>query len=380
MHIHRAASGTEWPPVEFGTWRLWDTDTAWPWLEPKKGEWHFERLDGLVALAERNRVEVVLVLGLSPAWASARPDEKCSYAPGFAAEPKDLADWGNYVRTVARRYKGRIRYYETWNEPNLKGFYTGTTAKLLELVREARLALKEVDPDARVISPSATGGTMGIQWLEEFLARGGGDSVDIIGYHFYVAPGPPEAMVPLVKRVRDVAARHGVGEKPLWNTETGWMIEAKTHAVPTGGTGRRGRVLDETEAAGYLARTFLLGWALGIDRVYWYAWDNRDMGLVQDDGKTLKLPAVAYEQVRTWLAGARMDRCGPDLEGTWTCSLFREPGYMGWISWNPDRKVDLDPPEEVQRLRDLSGRKYPVRTGETVEVGPSPILLETRDP
>ena len=34
----------------------------------------------------------------------------------------DLDAWREYVRTVADRYRGRIRYWEVWNEPDLGGF------------------------------------------------------------------------------------------------------------------------------------------------------------------------------------------------------------------------------------------------------------------
>ena len=46
LHIHRGG-GIPWPVAPFGTWRLWDASVVWPWLEPKRGEWHFQALDAL---------------------------------------------------------------------------------------------------------------------------------------------------------------------------------------------------------------------------------------------------------------------------------------------------------------------------------------------
>ena len=40
--------------------------------------------------------------------------------------PQDLADWDDWVRQVATRYKGRITAYQPWNEANLTTFSTGT--------------------------------------------------------------------------------------------------------------------------------------------------------------------------------------------------------------------------------------------------------------
>ena len=45
----------------------------------------------------------LLVLAHSPAWASARPDERNAYKPGMAAEPARMDDWRNYVRMVGQR-------------------------------------------------------------------------------------------------------------------------------------------------------------------------------------------------------------------------------------------------------------------------------------
>jgi len=74
LHVHRGGQ-IPWPVAPFGSWRLWDANVAWPWLEPKKGEWHFQALDTLVALAEEHHVDVLLPLARSPNWASARPTD-----------------------------------------------------------------------------------------------------------------------------------------------------------------------------------------------------------------------------------------------------------------------------------------------------------------
>ena len=275
MHIHRAGGATPWPEVPFAEWRLWDAFVAWPSLEPRKGQWHFEMLDRYVALAERGGVGLLLPLGLSPAWASSRPSEKSTYSPGNAAEPTDIRDWRTYVRTVATRYKGRIHEYEIWNEPNLKGFWTGDVGQMIDLTREAYEVIHRIDPDARVVSPSATGPN-GAGWLREFLRRGGGQYVDVIGYHFYVMPQPPEMMVPLINNVREVMRENGAGAKPLWNTETGWGYP---------------RPFPSRElAASYLVRAHLLAWSSGVQRFYWYAWDNHtwvSLQTTEPDNSTL---------------------------------------------------------------------------------------------
>jgi hypothetical protein len=388
MHIHHmlrgAAQPTPWPPIPFGTWRLWDAYVAWPWVEPEKGKWDFANLDKYLSQAEQNRVDVLLPLGLSPAWASARPTEKSGYSPGYAAEPRDLNDWRNYVRTIATRYKGRVHAYEIWNEPNLKSFYSGSLTQLVQLASVAYQTLREIDPTIIVCSPVFTGAG-GLSMFEQYLKAGGTRYADVIGYHFYVNPAPPEEMVDLTQRVKEVMVRNGVGNKPLWNTESGWAIQNTQSVVePAAGKGFNSIVLQPDPAAAYVARAYILSWASGVSRFYWYSWDNFDMGLVDHDGRTLKSPAIAYGEIQKWLIGARMDSCTTDTSETWTCAISRDGGYHGWIVWNPSTcrtfNYPVPPQWNVIRLINLWGHEYALASGASVEVTVMPNLLEAPGP
>lgn len=374
---------TPWPTVPFGALRLWDTQTAWPNLQPSKNKWNFIQLDKYVALAEQHHVEVMLTVGLTPQWISSRPHEPSNYGPGNAALPNNINAWEDYVRTVAERYKGRIQAYELWNEPTTisKGDFSGSPAQMVQLARVAYQTIKEVDPTVTVVSPSTTGSS-GMRWLDEFLKAGGGKYADVIGDHLYTTPHPPEDIVPLAQQVEQIMQRDGVGNKPLWDTETGYAIQNKqstVKAVP--GSGLLSAVLPADEAAAFVARTYILAWAVGISRLYWYAWDNWNMGLVDRDGKTLKSPAIAYGQVENWLVGAMMKSCGSNAEGTWTCEISR-PGYRGWILWNPTATRHLIPFHipvswHVSRVRDLLGHVATVKPGATFEISIMPHLLDS---
>src|ERR1700733_14335677 len=209
MHIHLTVTasgmdpGRPWPSVLIPEWRLWDAGTPWPNIEPRKGGWHFNELDVYLNLAAEHKTQVLLPLGLSPAWASARPGEPSISGPGIAAEPRDLEDWRTFVRVIVTHCKGRVAAYEIWNEPNLKSYWTGDVDKLVLLTREASKIIRSIDPQAIIVSPSITG-SYGTKWFAEFLSKGGGEDVDVIGYHFYVNPAPPEAMVPVMQEVKKI--------------------------------------------------------------------------------------------------------------------------------------------------------------------------------
>jgi hypothetical protein len=374
---------TQWPTVRFGAWRLWDTYTGWPSLQPTKQKWDFSGLDRYIALAEQHHVEVMLTLGLTPQWISSRPEEQSNYGRGNAAMPKDINAWRDYVRAVAERYKGRIRAYELWNEPTTvsKGQFSGSPVQMVQLARVAYQTLKQVDPDVTVVSPSTTGSS-GMEWLDQFLRAGGGNYVDVVGDHLYTTPNPPEYIVTLAQQVEQIMQRDGVGDKPLWDTETGYAIQNKQSAVKAiPGSGLFSVVLSESGAAADVARIYILAWAAGISRLYWYAWDNWNMGLVDRDGKTLKSPAVAYGQLENWLVGATMTSCGSDAADTWTCTITRPGGYHGWIMWNPSAtkqliKFPIPISWHVTRMRELLGQVTDLVPGATFEVSYMPRLLE----
>src|SRR5271168_524935 len=326
LHIHHLSypsPTTPWPAMAVPQWRLWDAVVTWPDLEPNKGQWQFQRLDNYVALAQQHGTGLLLPLAMTPLWAAARPL--------ITAEPRDLEDWRNYVRTIVTRYKGRIQAYEIWNEPNLPDFWRGSTDQMLALTKEASAIIHRLDPQAIVVSPSPTT-DFGIPWLVEFLKKGGGQFVDVIGYHFYVIPNTklPEEMLPVIQRVRQVISEGGSGNKPLWNTETGWLAPAQFDS--------------EEVAAGFLARAFILGWAAGLQRFYWYAWDNRSLAIVTyKEAEHRVTPAgTAYKVMQQWLVGARMDDCTENGDHSWTCQLNRS-GQKQWIVWNPQgtRKFEV---------------------------------------
>lgn len=353
MHIHRADAGTPWPTARIGSWRLWDAYAGWPDLEPERGKWNFDRLDKYVAMARLTGTEILLPLGRTPRWASSRPDERSSYGPGQAAEPVAIEDWRNYVRTVATRYKGRIRAYEIWNEANEKGFFSGRPESLIELQREAYRILKEIDPGIVVVMPAAV---HAYKWVDNYLALGGGRYADVIGYHFYVPKEAPEAILREVAAVRALLDKHGLGDKPLWNTETGWWI-ANTDGTPEdAGIYPTWKRLNPEEGAAYVARALILGRWAGLERFYWYAWDNRGLGLIEPRSHVIKPAGQAFGKVAGWLTGGQLLGC--DSSGpVWHCEVQDADGGHTWLVWSVSGRESWDVPAgwRVKSVEGLDG-------------------------
>lgn len=87
IHVHNDGAQRNWPDIPIGALRLWDADVGWAYLEREEGRFDFRRLDEYVDWAAQRGVEVLLTLGVTPPWASARPAEPGAYGLGTAAEP-----------------------------------------------------------------------------------------------------------------------------------------------------------------------------------------------------------------------------------------------------------------------------------------------------
>jgi len=372
MHIHRADTTTPWPVARFGSWRLWDAAVSWERLEPVKGQWQFQRLDRLVSLAMSNGVEPLLTLGITPRWAASRPDQPFVYGNGGNSAPRDMRDWEDYVRTVALRYKGRIRYYELWNEPTFdeldkgKGFYAGSAQTMVELGRIAYRVIKEVDPDNKLLSPGFTDEG---NRLDLYLSLGGKDITDVVAHHFYTEK--PEQIAGRVGHIRAVMAKYGIADKPLWNTESGYDIPAAGEAL----TGKGPK--NDMELGGYISRALVIGVAAGLDRFYWYSWE-RTMSNNWKQGSTANPAVVSYTQTLRWLIGATVNECHSKDRQLWICELGMG-SRKGCMVWNAQGTTQWTPPEAWHALQyeTLDARLVKLAPGGVIPVGPAPVLVKS---
>jgi len=364
VHFHRLVLGpgeteitTQWPPLAFGTLRLWDAGTLWSSITPRAGEWDFQRLDFYVNAAAAHGATVLYTLGGTPRWASMRPDELCPYGQGCAAESVRIGHWEEYVRRVAQRYGKRIADYELWNEPNFSdiprdrgaaGFYTGSLATMIDMARVARKVLDDYSPTARLCTPGFVNGP---DRLELFLSAGGKQYVQAVCYHFY--SGDADHFVRQVLEVRAIMKRNGVENLPLWNTETG--VEILAPGDPPSGIAAHMR----TEAVARLSQMLILGAAAGLERFDYYAWDNKRSGMVSGSGEHL----FGYEEMQrlqSWLLGSRLTGCRSDSD-TVQCSAEKGPDrfIFAWAKKNIEHTFVLPKGAHMAAMEPLFGDLAP---------------------
>jgi hypothetical protein len=223
--------------------------------EPHRSAW--AKYDNIVELAEKYDLAVIARLSNPPAWSRAVGDEIGTYAP-----PDDYTDFGDFVHAVVSRYKGRIQYYQIWNEPNIYpewGEQPVDPEAYTELLKVGYTRAKEADPDCVIISGAlASTIELGPRNLNDFIFlqrmydAGAGDYFDILAMQGYgLWSGPYDRrMRPRVINfsrplyIRDIMVKNSDESKPIWISEMNWNALPLDHPAYPG----YGRVTEEQQA------------------------------------------------------------------------------------------------------------------------------------
>jgi hypothetical protein len=215
------------------------------------------KYDRILELAEEYGIRIIARLDNPPAWSRAAGNKAGTLAP-----PDDYADYGDFVYAVVSRYKGRIKYYQIWNEPNIYpewGEAAVDPEAYTELLKVGYTRAKEADPEAVILCAGLAPTTeMTERNLEDlvFLQRmydaGATEYFDVMsvqGYGLWNGPTdrrvhPDRANFSRVLLIRELMVRNGDKHKPIWASEVGW------NALPPGFPGfpYYGRVSEALQA------------------------------------------------------------------------------------------------------------------------------------
>jgi hypothetical protein len=357
LTIHRPFKLQEWPALEFSSLRLWDNYLRWTDIQPQRDVWRWEALDAYVELGTGRGKQLIYTLGQTPRWASSRPDDKQVYGEGAAAMPASMEDWRTYIEAVAIRYRGRIAAYEIWNEPKEPDatgrcggivFFCGSADDLVKLAAVAYRAIKQHDPAAIVTTPAFDGGMRGADKLDRYLAAGGRRYTDAVSFHFYQLA--PEDIWAVVARLKEVMARHGLANLPLWNTESGFLVQ---------------------DSAGRVQRQH--------DSGTFYAWDNGRMGALDAVSGQPTALARSMAIARGWLVGSTVT-CGRDGGVAEFSCTVRRGGQQARLLWNSDRagssRLEADRLGGAVRIGLLDGSQRELAPGEFLPWDGAPVRVE----
>lgn len=308
-------------PDFFGAWRLHNAQRlTWRDMAPLPGQpLDFSVADLYMQIAAKANMKVLWTLGSStPKWAAAAPLAKAlSGQDGSSSTPASDRDWLNYVSSVLNRYPNRIEAVEIWNEPDTTDdngvghSYYGSMKQLVQLTCATYKKVKEIDRKVLVVSPSFTGDEQVGTRLKHFLKMGGGQCIDVLGFHSYEYQGTGSShLTHQIQEVQKIMREAGIQNLPLWNTEFGLLVQNLEDEVrPASKWGGLNKVHPEIEAASLTTKYLMWGAAAGLDRFYWFAWDSRTMGLTRKNRRQLNMVGMATKAVVSWTKGKFINQC-----------------------------------------------------------------------
>ena len=366
-------------------------DFVWGLIESKQGWQDWTATDRITQNVRDRGLNILGIIAYSVNWATPAKEDDGSADP-VSVYPPDLNKYYTWVHTLVSRYKGKIGYWEVWNEPDNHLFWkpAPNAREYAEVLKTAYRAVKDADPNAKVLTGGLSGNA--VPYLEEMFAAGAGNSFDILAIHPYAIPldkaqgriqSRPEVHKMLdveLNKYRAFLQRHNVGDRPLWVTEVGWPA--------------RDWGLDDQMQADYLAQAYALMLSGNIaQKIFYYGFKDATANpsdswglLAWGAGKTDLAPKrpsfLAYANSARHLTGTtpvgrvQLGAFNPienfEEQGTWTRSTNPNGSFSivteqrrtgtssGKLQYNftgTNQAVDFAPPQP----RPLPGR--PTRLG-----------------
>lgn len=315
-----------------------------PWEDleqPRRGEFFdtkfnhptWDKYDRIVSLANEYGLEIIARLDHPPNWTRADAAARGNFAP-----PDNYDDYGNFVNAVVSRYRGKIQYYQLWNEPNIYPEWGEQPVNANDYTRLLKIGYtraKQADPNAVIISaglaqtletgPRNVSDLLFLQQMYDAGAQNYFDILAVMNYGLFTGPGDHRADASRTNfsrpvLLREIMVKNGDANKPMWAMEIGWNAQPLTmEDAPFG------RVT-EAQQAEYAAQAYARaqnewGW-MGVMN-YWFfkrAYDDeRDQPFFYfrlfDPDFT---PRPVYDAIKAYTSTARWLGNGFHQETDWT--------------------------------------------------------------
>ena len=197
----------------------------------------WKKYDGIVDLAEQYGVQIIARIDAPPEWARG--------GPGDFAPPANFDDYTDFAAMLAERYRGRVRFFQIWNEPNNYpewGEQPVDPEAFTRLLCAAYRRIKQAVPEAVILAPALTptssldpGPGPGTAlndfiYLQRMYNAGARECFDIMsaqGYGLFSGPTDRRLRPRVInfgrpQYIRDIMVANGDAAKPIWISEMNW--------------------------------------------------------------------------------------------------------------------------------------------------------------
>lgn len=223
-----------WEPAEFSLMRdagctSVRVGVGWDLVEPHQGDRNWGDIDEEITRCLDRGFEPVFLIVATPPWALPVTQQPPFYAPPLQYKP----EFEKFIFDCARKFRGRVRYYEFWNEENGCGWHH--EGEIYQWANEyvpwliyGYNSIKRGDPQALWsiggLDDSTAYGDDYLTKCYNYMSKG---YFDAVCEHPY-----SQAKVDLTKMddLRRVMSAYGDGV-PIWITELGWTANGRESQV-----------------------------------------------------------------------------------------------------------------------------------------------------
>lgn len=195
--------------------------TGWARCERSPGQYDFDWLDRVVNGVRQVGVTPWFNLGYgNRLYTPEAPDASAvGWIPLDGQKPHPA--WLKFVEVLARHFRDRVKHWEIWNEPNIKGFWKPVepSAELYAaFVKETAAVIRGVIPDVTIVGGALAG--MPTDYLRSLLTHGIARHVDKISFHPYRAI-PEQSYRETLESWRQLLRQSTEKAPELWQGENG---------------------------------------------------------------------------------------------------------------------------------------------------------------
>lgn len=339
-------------------------ECLWKDYEKTKGTYALtDTQKNYINSAAENGLEQLVILGY----------QNSLYGIDEESYPKtkdQLAAFGEYVYNLVSDLKGKVTYFEVWNEFDI--FYNkgdkDAAAYYAKLLKVAYQKAKEANPDAKIVGLVSAG--VNIYYFDDLLKADSnvGNYMDIISFHLYAMGNSPESAYytsSMNYSVRELKKRFG-SDKEMWLTEMGWS-EYEKDGTPNDNTD--GKRINEAEAAKYRVRCVLRNDAeWNFSKIFDYTWNDREstidnreafFGNINSD-YSAKKSYIAYSAMNNFIGNGTFIEREADSDGNYMQSYrtdFDEVVTVIFNSQDKQSSADVIPVYTACTFYDMYGNE-----------------------
>lgn len=291
---------------ETGT-KLLRVGIGWDGIEEKPGEYKWRHWDEVVDTAQREGVTLLPYVCYTPEWATgARRD-------GWREPPRNLDRFGKFMSVIASRYRGTVRSWELWNEPDNRDYWRGSPKQFARMFTAAARAVRKADPHAVVVLGGLAHGPDSSFFNAITANRRLSGYFDVLNFHGYFETWDSTPAEEYLDRINGYAAAVGSASPDrtpdMWLAEFGYSSGKVARKAGATGSAVTDFHSPEFQAVALLRHHIL---ALAAEKLSLTAWfrirdlnqaeqvigddHNRHFGIVDAAGR----PKPAFEALRLW--------------------------------------------------------------------------------